>query len=146
MQEEKHIAGLLEVKRNLENVLKDPEGLLPHQRLLMAGLSLGMQHMIELWLHKSRAIKPGASIKHEWLASEERRLKIRLAGALTKQLETIKNSDKVLSLARDVERDRNDIIYGAPLTSDRILKLKIEAFLELKKAVEESIGEALWQD
>ncbi|MBI4181498.1 MAG: hypothetical protein HY520_00830, partial [Candidatus Aenigmarchaeota archaeon] len=136
--------ALAEVRRSLEEALRDPRGLLARQRLLMAALSLGMQHLIELWLHKSGAIKPGDAVKHEWLAAEEKRLRLRLAGALTKQLQAIRGADAILALAREVERDRNDIIYGAPLRSDAVLREKIEAFMELKKAVERAVGEAVW--
>ena len=144
MQNEKHLEALKEVKKAIEEALKDPEGLLSRQRLLTSALSLGMQHLIELWLHKLGAIKPGAAVKHERLASEEKRLEIRLAGVLTKKIEDLKNSDMIFSFARDIEMDRNDIIYGAPLPTDLVLREKIESFLELKKAIEESIGEPIW--
>ena len=144
MQEEKHMAALDEVRRSLEVALKDPKGLLTHQRLLMSALSLGMQHLMELWLHRSKAIKPGATVKHEWLASEEKRLRIRLAGMLTKELSAIERSDSIIAFAREIERDRNDIIYGAPLNSDLMLKQKIESFFELKKSIETSTGEPIW--
>ena len=144
MQIEKHVAALKEVKKSIDEALRDTDGLLARQRLLTAALSLGMQHLVELWLHKLGAIKPGAVIKHDWLASEEKRLKIRLAGALTKKIDDLKNSDKIFAFAREIERDRNDIIYGAPLIKDSVLREKIESFLELKKAVEEAIGESIW--
>ena len=144
MEEEKHLAALEEVRNSIDDVLKDPKGVLAHQRLLMAALSLGMQHLIELWLHRSKAIKPGASIKHDWFGSEERKLKVKMIGALTKNIESIDNSGKILALARYTERNRNDIIYGSPLTEDSELREKLETFFELKKTIEESIGAILW--
>ena len=145
MQEEKHLAALEEVRRALEEALGDPAGLLRRQRLLMAALSLGMQHIIEVWLHRAGAVKPGALIKHEWFASEERSLKLRLAGALTKELGQLPGHGRVLALAREVERNRNDIIYGSPLPTDASLREKIDLFLELKKSVEEATGKKVWQ-
>ena len=138
------MAALEEVRKAIDEALGDPKGLLGRQRLLMAALSLGMQHLVELWLHKSKAIKPGASIKHDWFGLEDRRIKIRMAGSLTKDIDSINSSDKILSLARETERNRNDIIYGAPLTRDSVLREKIDYFFELKKAIEESIGANLW--
>ena len=114
------------------------------QRLLTAALSLGMQNLVELWLHKSKAIKPGASVKHEWFSAEPKNLKTRLIGALTKDLDTLKNSERILSLAREIERNRNDMVYGAPLPDDKALKEKIDYLIELKKSIEEAVDVVLW--
>lgn len=144
MQEEKHLAALREVKETIDEALKDPRGLLPRQRRLMAALSLGMQHLLEIWLHRAHAVKPGACIKHDWFQSEERRLKLRLAGTLTKDIKSVKDSGRILAIAREIEASRNDIIYGAPLSGDRVLREKLETFLELKKIVENETGEIKW--
>ncbi|GEM_PF-1348742 len=141
MQEEKHKPALKEVMAYIDESLKDPKGLIPRQRLLMTALSLGMQHAVEMWLHKTGAIKPGASVKHEFFKSEERRLKIKLAGMLTKNISSLKNADSILSIAREIERSRDDIIYGAPITNDKILREKIDFFLELKKFVKDAVGD-----
>lgn len=139
MQEEKHIDALKEVNNYIDESLRG--NLLRRQRLLMTALSLGMQHVVELWLHKARAIKLGASVKHEFFKSEEMHLRIKLAGMLTKNMSSLKNSDAILSIAREIERNRDDIIYGAPLPNDRVLREKIDYFFELKKAVKEAVGD-----
>ena len=139
MQEEKHYLALKEVDAYINESLA--KGLLQRQRLLMAALSLGMQHVAEMWLHKAGAIKPGASVKHDFFKAEERRLKIKLAGMLTKNINGLKNADRIISLAREIERGRDDIIYGAPLPNDQALREKIDCFFELKKAVTEAVGE-----
>ena len=144
MQEEKHLAALREVKETIDEALKDPRGMLPRQRRLMGALSLGMQHIIEIWLHRAGAIKPGAFVKHDWFQSEERRLKLRLAGTLTKDIKTISGADRILAIAREIEANRNDIIYGAPLATDMALREKLEEFFELKKIIEEETGEISW--
>lgn len=141
MQEEKHLDALREVGESLEEAIKDPRGLIRRQRLIMTALSLGMQHIIEMWLHKSRAIKPGSVIKHEFFKSEEKRLKVRLAGLMTKEISSLKNAERILRIAREIERNRDDIIYGAPLKNDSVLREKIDYFFELKKAVKESVGD-----
>ena len=139
MHEEKHTSALEEVNAYINESINS--NLLKRQRLLMTALSLGMQHVVELWLHKARAIKPGASVKHEFFKSEERKLKLRLAGMLTKNISSLRNADAILSIAREIERSRDDIIYGAPLPSDRILREKIDYFFELRKAVKEAVGD-----
>ena len=139
MQEEKHTAALKEINAYVDESLKS--SLLQRQRLLMTALSLGMQHVVELWLHRARAIKPGASVKHEFFKSEERKLKLKLAGLLTKNISSLKNSDAILSLAREIERNRDDIIYGAPLPNDKALREKIDYYFELKKVVKGAVGD-----
>ena len=139
MQEEKHLAALKEINAYMDESLQG--NLLQRQRLLMTALSLGMQHIVELWLHKARAIKPGASVKHEFFKSEERKLKLKLAGMLTKNISSLKNADAILSIAREIERNRDDIIYGAPLPNDRVLREKMDYFFELKKAIKEAVGD-----
>ena len=135
MQEGKHLEALGEVDAYIEESLQAPE-LVRRQRLLMAALSLGMQHLVELWLHEARALKPGAMVKHEFFKAGERRLLLRLAGALTKDLQGLPDAGRILALAREIERGRDDIIYGAPLPSDRELREKVDLFFELKRAVE----------
>ncbi len=141
MQEEKHLAALMEVENSVDEALKDPRGLLSRQRLLMTALSLGMQHIVEMWLHKTGAIKPGTSIKHEFFKAEEKRLKTRLSGMLTKQITSLKNAESILNISREIERNRDDVIYGAPLKSDLILREKLDYFFELKKSVREAVGD-----
>jgi len=141
MQDEKHLAALTEVNASIEEAINDPGGLLKRQRLLMAALSIGMQHVVEIWLHKSKALKPGSCIKHEFFKSEEKRLKIRLAGMMTREIASLKNSDKILYIAREIERNRDDIIYGAPLKTDSVLREKMDNFFELKKTVREAVGD-----
>src|SRR3989344_928738 len=124
MHEEKHKAALSEVEDSIGEAIKGPS-LLNRQRLLMSAMSLGMQHLIELWLHKS----------------ELKRLKERFVGMLTKQIDTLKNADKILEIARTIEINREDIIYGAPLNNDQILREKINLFFELKKEIIKTVGE-----
>jgi hypothetical protein len=143
MQEAKHIAALNEVNEYIDESLKDPNGLLGRQRLLMTSLSLGMQHVVELWLHKSHAIKPGAIVKHDFFSSGERNLKIKLTGMLTKNIDSLQNSNTILAIAREIEQNRNDIIYGAPLESDKALREKLDHFFELKKAVKDVVGDEI---
>ena len=60
---------------------------------------------------------------------------------LTKNITALKNANTILALAREIERSRDDIVYGAPLPNDRVLREKIEIFLELKKKIKHAAGE-----
>ena len=141
MREEKHNEALAEVNTYIDESLKFD--LLRRQRLLMMALSLGMQHLVELWLHKSGAIKHGAQVKHEFFKSGEKKLRLKLSGMLSKDIKSLKNSSRILSIARDIELDRDDIIYGSPLKNDAVLREKINKFFELKKSIKESVGDIL---
>jgi len=144
MLEEKHLEALCEAHETIEDALRDSRGLLAHQRRLMALLSLGAAHLIEYYLHRLRAIKAGASIKHQWFKADARRISLMFAGVLTKSLERLPAAERVVELAHKLEIDRDDIVYGSPLTSDRVLREKIDIFLELKKTIEKVVGEIKW--
>ena len=96
-------------------------------------ISLGVQHSIELYFHKLRIIKPGAYVKHEWFKMGDRNARLKLSAVVTKNLEEIPDITEILSIARGIESDRNEIVYGAPLKDDEILRSKIDQFLEIKK-------------
>ncbi len=144
MLEEKHIEALREVHEAIEEAIRDPRGLLPRQRRLVAMLSLGMSHLVELYFHRLGAIKSGAQIKHDWFKAESRRLKIRLTGLITKSIERLPEAERILEFAHEIELKRDDLVYGASLKEDNPLKEKIDLFLELKKAVESATGEIVW--
>jgi len=144
MIEERHIETLKEVHETIEESIKDPRGFLPRQRRLAAMLSLGSAHLVELYFHRLNAIKPGMQIKHDWLQSEIKNIKIHLIGFLTKNIDNLPQSEKILSLAHEIELKRNELVYGVALKNDLILKEKLNLFLELKKIIEEVIGEVKW--
>ena len=141
MLEEKHIEALREVHETIEEAVKDPRGILPRQRRVMTMLSLGTAHLVELYFHRLHAIHPGMQIKHEWFGSESRRLRLHLAGLLTKNLEKLPQAEKILELAHEIELKRNDVVYGIALKNDILLKEKLELFFELKKIIEIATGE-----
>ena len=134
MQEEKHEDALNEVIDTIDESLKG--NMLNYQRRLMFMISIGSQHLLELYLHRLHVIKPGAQIKHEWFKLNDKNIKSRLSLIITKKFDEIPNINEILSLARSIEKDRNDIVYGAPLKDDVILRDKIDHFLEIKKLVE----------
>ena len=133
MQDEKHEEALKEVDSTIEDALKG--NTLDHQRRIAAMTSIGIQHAIELYFHKLHVMKPGASLKHEWFKLNEKNVKLRLSSAVTKKLDEIPNILEILSIAREIEKDRNELVYGAPLKDDKILREKIDSFLEIKKII-----------
>lgn len=131
MQEEKHLEALKETNTTIGEALKG--NLLDHQRRLMSMISLGVQHSIELYFHRLHVIKPGAFVKHEWFKMGEKNARQKISAIITKKIDEIPNILEILSLAREIESDRNEIVYRAPLKNDEILRDKIDKFLEIKK-------------
>ena len=138
MNVKKHEETLKEVIVTIEDALNSKDIKL-HQRRLIAMISLGVQQIIEYYFHKLDIIKPGAQIKHNWFASNMDKVKIRLEAILTIKLSKIKNLDEVLILAKKIEEDRNDLVYGSPVKSDKILRGKINLFLEIKRLIEDEV-------
>ena len=143
MIEEKHRGALQEVLDTIKAALDDPHGVLAHQRRVMAMVSLGMQHILEMYLHRKAILKPGAQIKHEWLKLSDQNLRLRFGQMLTKPWNEIPLLDEITPLSRQVELKRNDIMYGAPLNNDRELREAIDLFLEVKALIEKEVGALL---
>ncbi len=128
----KHEEILKEVEQTINSAIKDKQGLLMHQRRLMSMISLGASNLIELYLHNLNVIDPGISIKHNWFSKSKEKIKLKLDSITSKNLNEIKNMHEIIGLINQIEQDRNEIIYGAPVT-DKVLRRKIDAYLELKK-------------
>ena len=135
MKIEKHEDALKEVYQTIDQALNDPKGLLSHQRRIASMTSMGMQQIVEMYFHKLNIIKPGTQLKHEWFKLDEKNINNKLSPTLTKKLEEIPKINEILFLSRKIESDRNDLVYGAPLENDKILKEKIDVFLELKNLI-----------
>ena len=128
------VKALKEVEDTIDEALKG--NLLDYQRRLMLMVSLGLQHLIELYFHRLHIIKPGAQVKHEWFKMGDKNATLRLSAVLTKKIDEIPNIMEIISVAREIEKERNEIVYGAPLKDDAVLRSKISEFLEIKKLVE----------
>jgi len=137
MKLEKHRESLVEVSDTIKDALDDPKGIVAHQRRLMAMISLGTAQLVEIYLHKMDVMKPGSQIKHEWLKKDEKNALLRLSSTLTVNPGKIPKIVEILALAREIESDRDEIVYGSPLAGEKALKEKIILFLELKKAAGE---------
>ena len=140
MKIEKHMKIMGEVEETVKGALHARD-ILSYQRRLASMLSLGVQQLVEIHLHRLRVIKPGTQIKHEWFGMGNRNLSLKLSAILTTEINSIPRLNDILELAKTVEADRNEIIYGSPLFDGKILREKIDAFLEIKKIMEEEHGQ-----
>jgi hypothetical protein len=132
MREEKHLEALAEVKETIETAIRDPRGIIVHQRRLMSMISLGVQHLIELHFHRLNVLKSGAQVKHDWFRLSKERVKLRLKAVTTKPLQEIEDVDFIIILASEMEADRNELVYGAPAPEAK-LRRKIDLFLQLEE-------------
>ncbi len=132
MREEKHLEALAEVKETIETAIQDPRGIIVHQRRLMSMISLGVQHLIELHLHRLNILKAGTQVKHDWFRLGKERVKLRLKAIITKPLQEIEDLDFIITLASEIEADRNELVYGAPAPEAK-LRRKIDLFLQLEE-------------
>ncbi len=132
MREEKHQEVLKEMLDEIESASKDPEGLLRHQRRLAFSVSLGAATLIELYFHKLNIMKEGSRINHRWFKRKLSSIKEQLENQITSPIDTVKNINKIIEIAREIEVKRDDLAYGAPAGED-ILQEKINLFFKLKE-------------
>jgi hypothetical protein len=135
IEKNKHI--LKEVEEEIESALKDPKGLVAHQRRLAFSLSLGTVALIENCLNKSGVLRTGTKINHLWLKKKKENVKELISRQITCPIENIRDIDKILDMALELEKERNEIAYGKPV-SEKLLKEKVNLFFELKKLIWEN--------
>ncbi len=124
-----------EVLDEIEASIKDPRGLVAHQRRLAFLLSLGIIALIENYLSKFDILKPGAKINHLWFKKKRDNVKDLISNQITCPVNNIKNIEEILDIAFDIEKERNKLAYGK-LVSENVLKEKINLFFTLKKKIE----------
>lgn len=141
MRVEKHLKSLEEVMDEIQVALEDPRGLIAHQRRLATMLSIGVCELIEIYFHKQDIMKGGGRIKHNIFRGKD--IEERLSNQIITSINNIKNIDKIISLAVSIESERDNIAYGSPQPHEQLLKTKIEEFLELKRIIENEVGDLL---
>jgi hypothetical protein len=124
-----------EVLDEIESSLKDPQGIISHQRRLAFLLSLGAVHLIEVYLKRLNVFKSGAKINHLWLKKKKENAKKLVANQITCPIENLNKIDKLLDTTYDLEKERNELAYGKKVSEEK-LKEKIAVFLNFKKEVE----------
>lgn len=132
MKEDKHQETLKEVLEEIETALKDPRGLVAHQRRLAFLLSLGAATLIELYLHHLEIIKEGAKINHEWFRKKKETVFLQLQKQVVSPLEEFPEIEEILGITIKIEEKRNDLAYGAP-PQEELLKSNINLFFKLKE-------------
>jgi len=124
-----------EVLDEINSSLNDKRGLIPHQRRLAFSLSLGSSVLVEEFFSKKNILKPGIKINHLWLRKSRENIKELLKDKITSQIEKFPELNSIIDKAIFIERERDKLAYGKSI-SEKTLKEKIKAFLELKKEVE----------
>lgn len=139
MDTQKHLEILKEVLDEIDSAQKDPKGILSHQRRIALMLSVGICELIELYFHKLGIIKSGSRIKHDWF--RQKRIKEKLEEQLITAIDSAPKIDLIIQLAAAIEKSRDDLAYSSPLHDDIILREKIGQFQELRKIIEQEVGE-----
>ena len=86
-------------------------------------------------------MKGGGRIKHTVFRGKD--VKERLSNQIISSLHSIKNIDIIITLAKNIETERDNMAYGSPQPHEQLLKAKIEEFLELKHIIEQEVGDIL---
>lgn len=124
-----------EVLDEIHASLEDPRGIISHQRRLAFSLSLGATFLIENYLKKVNVLKSGAKINHLWLKKKKENVKKIIEKQIIVPIGNLKEIDDILEFAYKIEKERNELAYGKPV-SEKLLKNQINLFLELKKLIE----------
>lgn len=138
MRLEKHLESLSEVIDEIKAALEEPAGLAKHQRRLALMLPLGVCELVEIYFHKLGIMKDGGRIKHGIFRKKD--VEELLSHQVMSDLNGVKHMRRLIEIASDIEKTRDDLAYGAPLTEEGPLNEKIELFIELKRLVESEVG------
>jgi len=104
-------------------------------------LSIGTCELIEIYFHKLDIMKGGGRIKHTIL--RRKNIEELLSNQIITSIHDIKNIDIIITLSKNIEAQRDNMAYGSPQPHEQLLKAKIEDFLELKRIIEDEIGDIL---
>ena len=86
-------------------------------------------------------MKGGGRIKHTILRGKN--IEERLSNQVVISLNNIKNIDAIITIAKTIEAERDNMAYGSPQPHEQLLKAKIEDFLELKRIIEKETGDII---
>lgn len=124
-----------EVLDEIESSLNDPKGIKIHQRRLAFSLSLGASTLLEHYLDKKEILKSGAKINHQWLNKNLKNFKEIISNQIICPVEELTDLDALLEMCQEIEKKRNEIIYGTAV-SEEVLRDLINLFFKLKKEIE----------
>jgi hypothetical protein len=124
-----------EVLDEIELSLKDPRGLIFHQRRLIFLISIASVALLENYLEKLEVLKKGYKINHLWFKKKKENVKKLMSLIISCPIGEVEKIDEILDIIYGIEKDRNELAYGKT-ASEETLKEKINLFLELKKEIE----------
>ena len=133
---EKYKEILDEVGDEIDSSLRDSKGLVFHQRRLAFSLSLGIVTLIEVYLDSLKVLKPGAKVNHLWLKKKKENVKELISKQISCPIENLKETEEMLDVAYEIERERNELAYGKR-ASEELLKSKINLFLNLRNKLKD---------
>ncbi len=103
------------------------------QRTIGFHCSAAAVDILEILLHKYRLISPGAQLKHDWFASENK---------IMEKLEfDFPHKSDILPLIMAVEKSRNLLCYGKPQPEKEIEKIIVDFKKLVRIAKEEGVVE-----
>lgn len=94
--------------------------------------------LLELYLHLSKKISAGTTLKHDWFKRPKPNQKI-VPLAERKMKADFPDKEKIFSLLYTIEEDRNKLIYGNP--PHQQIERVLRAFQELHRHIKEKIAE-----
>jgi|SRR3989344_2552230 len=124
-----------EIADEIDSALKDLRGLSFHQKRLAFCLSDGTCLLLENYLKKNGALKPGFKISHQLLKKKKENVLEILSDLLTVSFQKLDKLNIILDVAFRVENKRNELIYGSKV-DDKILQNLIDDYLTIKKEIE----------
>ena len=138
MKEKTDTEDIDEVAEEINSALTDQKGILSHQKRLAFCLSEGIKELIENYFKKQGVLKTGFKVDHRIFKKSKENVKAILSNKITCSIEELKEIDKLIEAAYEIESKRNDLVYGNPSSED-ILKKLINLYLDIKKGVEENV-------
>jgi hypothetical protein len=137
MKENKEI-DIDEVAEEIESALTDPKGVLSHQKRLAFCLSEGIKKLIEDYFREQKVLKTGFKIDHRIFKKNKENVKKILSDKITCSIEDLKEIDKLIEVAYEIESKRNDLVYENH-SSEEVLNKLINLYLNIKKKVEKHV-------
>lgn len=127
LKEELHIRNL-EESISVINECVERGWIIERQRTIGFHCSAAAVDILEILLHKHHLISPGAQLKHDWFASENK-IKEKLNFEFP-------HKNEIIPLIMAVEKSRNLLCYGKPQPEKEIEKIVLD-FKKLVKIAEE---------
>ena len=111
---------LEEVLDEIDTALKDPKGIVAHQRRLAFALSLGAVSLIENYLSSKNVLKKGVKINHRWFKKKKENVRNLISNHLISSIDNLDKIDSILDKTFNLENERNEIAYGKPVSEEKL--------------------------